>query len=292
MKLVSFPEKRIALALGDYLSSIGMANHLQREDDGFAVFLDNPADFAQAREELEGFLTSPDDPRYWRASWHSGQAQAEPVYPDAESPATRHWWHRAGVLTRTVTLLCVLVFVGLNLSPATLFEWLRYPPALTISAIDSQWWRLLSPAVLHFSFMHVAFNLLWWWELGGLIERGQSARRLLGVSIVIALVSNAAQGLHYGQNFGGLSGVIYGLLGYLWMYPLLNPAAGFRLRKEILWFMLGWLAIGYTGLLDVLFGPVSNIGHLSGLLAGMGLGIAIGLVNRGQGTKDLDVSPR
>ena len=53
MKLVSFPEKRIALALGDYLSSIGMANHLQREDDGFAVFLDNPADFAQAREELE-----------------------------------------------------------------------------------------------------------------------------------------------------------------------------------------------------------------------------------------------
>lgn len=288
MKLVSFPEKRIALALGDYLSSIDMPNHLEPDPDGFAVVLDNPDDFAQARQELEGFLTSPNDPRYWRASWQSGRAQAESVYPDSGAPAAMGWWHRAGGLTRTVTLLCVLVFVGLGLSPATLFEWLRFPSALTINAIDSQWWRLLTPAILHFSFMHIAFNLLWWWELGGLIEKGQSAGRLLGISVVIALISNAAQGLQYGQNFGGLSGVIYGLLGYLWLYPVFNPAAGFRLRQEILWFMLGWLAIGYTGVLDVLFGPVSNVGHLSGLLAGMGLGIVVGLVNRGQRTRDVD----
>ena len=288
MKLVSFTEKRIALALSDYLSSIGMPNHLAQDTDGFAVLLEDPADFAQARQELEGFLTSPHDPRYWQASWQSGRTQVEPVYPDVATPVAMSWWQRAGFLTRSVTALCVIVFVGLNLAPQTLFEWLRYPSGLTFNAIDAQWWRLLTPAILHFSFMHIAFNLLWWWELGGLIERGQSAGRLLGVSVVIALVSNAAQGLNYGQNFGGLSGVIYGLLGYLWIYPLLNPAAGFRIRKEILWFMLGWLAIGYTGVLDVLFGPVSNIGHLSGLLAGMGLGAVIGLVNRGQQSKNLD----
>jgi GlpG protein len=288
MKLVTFPEKRIALALGDYLASVGIVNHLAQEPDGIAILIDDAADYARARQELEGFLAAPNDPRYWQASWQSGQAQAEPVYANVDNTATTTWWQRAGMVTRTVTLLCVLVFVGLNMVPATVFEWLRYPAALTVTAIDTQWWRLLTPALLHFSFMHIAFNLLWWWELGGLIERGQSAGRLLGISAVIAVVSNAAQGLEYGPNFGGLSGVIYGLLGYLWLYPLLNPAAGFRLRKEILWFMLGWLAIGYTGVLDMLFGPVSNVGHLSGLLAGMGLGVAVGWVNRGQQTKGLD----
>lgn len=278
----------MALALGDYLSSIQLPNHLQHDAEGFSIVLENPDDFVQARQVLEGFLAAPDDPRYWQASWQSGRAQSEPVYARTESAISQRWWQRAGGLTRTITVLCVLVFVGLNLFPDIVFGALHFPSALTVSAIDGQWWRLFTPAVLHFSFMHIAFNLLWWWELGGLIERGQSTGRLLGITGVIAVVSNAAQGLQYSLHFGGLSGVIYGLLGYLWLYPVLNPAAGFRLRKEILWFMLGWLAIGYTGVLDALFGPVSNIGHLSGLLAGMGLGVVIGWVNRGQETKEMD----
>lgn len=291
MKLVTFPEKRLALAFSDYLRSIGIASHLENSDEGVGIVLESHQDFLPARAELDIFLASPDNPKYWQASWQSGQAQAEPVYEGSGVSAISGWWRRGGMLTRAVTLLCLLVYAGLNLLPETVFGVLRYPAvdALADTGLQwwgLQWWRLLTPALMHFSVMHIAFNLLWWWELGGLIERGQSAWRLLGISVVIALVSNAAQGLQYGPNFGGLSGVIYGLLGYLWLYPLLNPAAGFRLRKEILWFMIGWLAIGYTGLLDVLFGPVSNIGHLSGLLTGMVLGGVIGLVNRGQVTRE------
>ena len=198
------------------------------------------------------------------------------------------WWQRAGPVTRAVTLLCLMTFGALTMAPEAVFSLLRYPDVSGGGDLSGEWWRLLTPAILHFSFMHIAFNLLWWWELGGLIERGQSGRRLLVITLVIMLVSNAAQGLQYGNSFGGLSGVIYGLLGYLWLYPLLNPAAGFRVRREILWFMLGWLALGYTGLLDVLFGPVSNVGHLSGLLAGMALGVAVGVVNRGQAPRRMD----
>lgn len=288
MKLVALPEKRLALAFSDYLSSIGVANHLEDEAGAFALILHDEADLTLARQELEGFLMAPADPRYWQASWQSGRVQKEGVYSKPDTPATTAWWQRAGIVTRSVTVLCLLVFMAINMVPQSLFDLLRYPEAVTLASVDGEWWRLLTPAIMHFSLMHVAFNLLWWWELGGLIERGQSGVRLLAVALVVALVSNAAQGLQYGPKFGGLSGVIYGLLGYLWMYPLLNPAAGFRLRKEILWFMLGWLAIGYTGVLDVIFGPVSNIGHLSGLLAGMALGIAVGWVNRGQATRGLN----
>lgn len=282
MKLISFSEKRLALALSDYLRALGIPNHLEREQEGTAVVLDNPEDVSRARGEVEDFLSAPDHPRYWQASWQSGLPQAEPVYSGTGLSATAGWWRRAGMLTRAVTLLCLMVFAGLYLAPAAVFAVLHFPETVGMSGVGSQWWRLLTPAIMHFSVMHIAFNLLWWWELGGLIERGQSALRLLGITLVIALVSNAAQGLQYGLKFGGLSGVIYGLLGYLWIYPLCNPAAGFRLRKEILWFMIGWLVIGYTGVLDPFFGPVSNVGHLSGLLAGMVLGALIGLVNRGQ----------
>lgn len=286
MKLVSLTEKRLALAFSDYLSSIGVANHVTEEEGAFSVNLEHEPDLPLARLELDGFLSAPADPRYWQASWQSGHVQETPVY-DSGGAGVSRWWQRAGPVTRLVLLLCVMTFVALNLSPEFVFDWLRYPESLRVSTIATEWWRLITPAIMHFSFMHVAFNLLWWWELGGLIERGQSGGRLLGVSLVIALVSNAAQGAQYGSGFGGLSGVIYGLLGYLWLYPVLNPAAGFRVRREILWFMLGWLALGYTGLLDVIFGPVSNVGHLSGLLTGMVLGVTVGLVNRGQVTRQM-----
>jgi hypothetical protein len=50
MKLVSFQEKRMALALGDYLSSIQLPNHLQHDAEGFSIVLENPDDFVQARQ--------------------------------------------------------------------------------------------------------------------------------------------------------------------------------------------------------------------------------------------------
>lgn len=287
MELVIFPEKRMALAFSDYLRSIGIDNALEARTDGHAIVLANAADYAQARQEVEDFINRPQEPRYWQASWQSGKTQAAPVYGAGPGSGVSGFLARGGPVTKVVALLCLLIYAGLWLVPDAVFAALRYPSALTMAAIGPEWWRLVTPALLHFSALHIVFNLLWWWELGGIVERGQSGARLMAVALVIALVSNAAQGLEYGSRFGGLSGVIYGLVGYLWIYPLLNPAAGFRLRREILWFMLGWLALGYTGLLDAIFGSISNIGHLSGLLAGMALGAAVGVVNRGQASRTI-----
>ncbi|MDP2228739.1 MAG: rhomboid family intramembrane serine protease GlpG [Moraxellaceae bacterium] len=286
MELVAFSEKRLALALSDYLRSIGIANHVEARAEGTVILLALAEDFARAQEEMKLFVGNPEDERYWQASWQSGQAQDEPVYAAAGPSAAAGWLARGGRVTRAVAALCVVLFIGLNVQPDAVFGALHYPPVLAETGV--QWWRLLTPALMHAGLMHIAFNLLWWWEFGGLIERSQSGLRLLGVAVVIALVSNAAQGLQYGPHFLGLSGVIYGLLGYLWMYPLCNPAAGFRVRREIIGFMLGWLALGYTGLLDMIFGPISNTGHLSGLLAGMALGVLLGLVNRGEAARNID----
>lgn len=279
MQLMTLSAKRPALAFSDYLRGQGIANRVETVDDGFAIVLEQEGDGPRALQEAQEFVAHPQDPKYWAASWHNGELQKEAVYV-ADEPATEAWWQRAGRVTRSVAALCLLVFAGLLFADRETFGLLRFPPGISVDAIDGEWWRLLTPALLHFGFLHIAFNLLWWWELGGLVEKHQSPARLLALTVVIALVSNAAQFLVYGPNFGGLSAVVYGLLGYLWIYPYADPRATFRLRGGIVIFMLGWLALGYTGIPDLLLGiSISNHGHLAGLLVGGGLGLLLGLVN-------------
>jgi GlpG protein len=64
------------------------------------------------------------------------------------------------------------------------------------------------------------------------------------------------------------------------LYPLANPRVGFRLNPVIVIFMVGWLAIGYSGILDNVLGKMANDAHLIGLLAGVILGVAFGLLHR------------
>jgi GlpG protein len=279
--LVTFSQKRAALAFSDYLKSQGMPNHLQEVAEGFAVILENSADSDRALAEAQSFIQNPNDPKFWQASWQTGDARQKNVYADEPADTSaKSWWKKAGWVTRVIAFICIAIYGALAIGGETVFQALRFPDAISLQAVAGEWWRLLTPAFLHFGLLHIAFNLLWWWELGSVVERAQSSWRLLAITLVIALVSNGAQFLSYGSDFGGLSAVVYGLLGYLWLYPYADPSAGFRINGVIVAFMLGWLAVGYTGLLDPIFGPVSNDGHLSGLLVGSGLAIALGLVNR------------
>ena len=134
---------------------------------------------------------------------------------------------------------------------------------------SGQWWRLWSPVLLHFGWLHLVFNLLWWIDLGGRIERQHSSVLLLLSVLIIGIVSNLAQGLASANLFGGLSGVIYGLLGYIWLWDRLNPPQ-FQLPQGILIFMLLWMVLGISGLLTQLgLGQMANMAHLTGLIVGL-----------------------
>ncbi|MBA3981770.1 MAG: rhomboid family intramembrane serine protease, partial [Alcanivorax sp.] len=156
----------------------------------------------------------------------------------------------------------------------TVYRYLMFPDSLAMLAQAP--WRAVTPMLLHFGLLHLAFNLLWWMELGRIIERFQSGPQLVGVTLVTAVVSAVAQFLASGPAFGGLSGVVYGLLGYLWIYGKVNPRAGYGLRREIVLFMLAWLVICYVGLAGI----VANEAHLFGLLSGCALGAATGWYRR------------
>lgn len=146
---------------------------------------------------------------------------------------------------------------------------------------SGQWWRLFSPMLIHFGPLHLAMNALWYWELGRRIEAHQGGLVLLGLTLTFALLSNFAQYAYGGPSlFGGLSGVLYGLLGYCWIFRLLAPTPAYVLPRGVLAMMLIWLVVCLTGVIDSLFGSIANAAHVGGLLAGCAAGLVGGAVAR------------
>jgi len=129
-----------------------------------------------------------------------------------------------------------------------------------------QLWRWFTPALLHFSPLHILFNLLWWWYLGGPVERRLGSGKLFTLAVVSALVSNWGQAIFSGIYFGGLSGVVYALMGYVWLTGELKPERQLSLPRGLMVFSIVWLVLGYF---DVFGLAIANAAHVFGLILGL-----------------------
>ncbi|MDA9340786.1 rhomboid family intramembrane serine protease [Gammaproteobacteria bacterium] len=141
--------------------------------------------------------------------------------------------------------------------------------------INNEWWRLITPTFLHFSITHLIFNCLWIYILGSRIERLDGLSIFLFIFIATSVLSNAGQFLWTQQYlFGGLSGSVYGLLGYCFIIELDSRQGRYFLPEALYLFMFIWLLVGFTGILSFFgFGNVANTAHLVGMIAGCILGL-------------------
>ena len=177
-----------------------------------------------------------------------------------------------------IYLLMILGWQDKIVPPLLISEYIR--PTLP-EIYSGQLWRLFTPMFLHFSIFHIVFNMLWTLEFGRLIESRQGATALVLISLSISLASNLSQYFVSGPIFGGMSGVIYGYFGYVWIQSLTNPRFGVRLNPAIVKLLLGWFAICWSGLLEKFFGiSIANTAHTAGLLSGMVLALGISLIAR------------
>ncbi len=223
-------------------------------------------------------------------AWRAGEVHIE-ASPGSLKPTTRVSrvsWREAPV-TIAFALVSIVVFLFLMFGgPASLIAYLTFLPfevvggELQFSDMGSQYWRLVTPIFLHFGWLHIVFNMLWLWELGRRTEQVLGSLNTLGLILVMAAVSNVGQHLYGGPGlFGGMSGVVYGLLGFTWVAPLLQPNWRIQPMPSIMLFMVGWLLLGVFGLIEAVgLGAIANAAHIGGLVSGCVLGGAFGLLSR------------
>lgn len=213
---------------------------------------------------------------------------AQPARPGALAQM-RASWMTALVLLATV-LVAAITQLGDNLDSLRWMtfqdfhlrgQYLYFQPWLA-GLEAGQWWRLVTPMLIHFGVLHLAMNGLWYWELGRRIEFRQGRFALLGLTLAFGVLSNVAQFWFGGPSlFGGLSGVLYGLLGYCWIFQLLAPTPAYSLPRGVLAMMLIWLMVCLSGVIDTLgFGSIANAAHVGGLVAGCAAGLVGGALAR------------
>lgn len=266
VRLMVLNNARVAQAFIDYMASRQISIQMSPEGEGrVALWLLDDQHQVETEAELNRFLSEPSHKRYQAASWDVAETRKSQFHYHTPSFLSMIK-AKAGPVTLSIMLLCVVIFIlqqlGFN---RQIFQVLHFP------ALDGQQWQLwrwLSHAVLHFSVMHIAFNILWWWQLGGDIEKKLGGLKLLQIFAVSSALSGAGQYWVEGANFGGLSGVVYALVGYLWVVSTKAPQLGLTIPRQIVGFMLIWLVLGYMQP----FMAIANTAHLAGLIAGLGIG--------------------
>ena len=164
-------------------------------------------------------------------------------------------------------------------------EWLFFPPVpfgsfsdLALQLLEPQLFlRALTPALLHFGEIHLVFNLLWLFFFGRLIERAQPLLLVTVVYAATALAGNVAQYYFSGSNaFGGLSGLIYGLVGYTWVLGVIVPRGQIALRSSTFWVFV----VALVGMAIFASDSIASEAHSGGLAAGVVSGLCVGLWQR------------
>ena len=164
-------------------------------------------------------------------------------------------------------------------APEQVVRWLSFAnPTAHIGKPQAQipWmepWRMVTPIFLHFGVMHLVFNMLMLISMGSRVERAIGPYRYAALVLALAIFSNLAQGLmvpHH--NFGGMSGVVYGIFGFIWVQMSRAPSRGLAVDGLTSFIMMAWFFAGFSSQFNMGGAAVANHAHAGGLLMGLLIG--------------------
>ena len=299
----SLPDEPTARRFRDHLIAQGIANDVESGSDGWAIWVQNEDHLETAEKELKEFQANPDDPRYKdvhkaAAAIREEEARKQRDYQKGQVNVRGRWSRRMWPVT-TIMIAASLVVAGGTLlgnthnalMDAILFNGDPVVPQEQGEGQDGQmvqvseeWaastgfeliargqvWRLFTPMFVHFTILHLVFNMYWLYYLGGQIEKAKGARFFVILVLVTAATSAIGQCLASHPYFGGMSGVNYGLFGFIWMKMRYQPRDGLWLAPFTVFIMLAWLVFCMTGAM----GHVANTAHVVGLAVGILAGMA------------------
>ncbi len=304
-RLASFDDPVVARALCEVLYAANIDSDLREGPErAMTVWVLGEHDMARAQSILEAFVEQPDAraiaverarARERLESERAADSAAQPA-----SPGTPQVYQQKTLRQRiiespvTFGLIGVCIVVALVTQLGGNAELVSH---LTIASFERnggmvRWygyrdlmqgelWRVVTPIFIHFGPFHLLFNSFWMNDLGAPTERFQGRVRFALFVLWSAAVSNIAQlVLGHSPTFGGMSGVVYAFVGYLWARGRADPASGIYLPGRLVVFFVAWMALGFSELLDEYLGPMANYCHLGGFVAGAVYGYVAALIGR------------
>jgi len=289
-----FSSEQEARLLGDYLYAKGIGNDVDEEDGVWTLWIHDDDQLAKAKDELKAFRSNPTNSQYAEGARQANALRKEEAKENKRAAKRQmdmrtQTWESTGPtphLTYGLMAACIAVFIALQTgmgdslkqtlsinSYSIVSKSIEWTPGLP-DIRGGEWWRLVTPIIMHFEFLHIIFNMMWINELGKLFEQKHGAFRLLVFVVFTGAFSNLFQYIDFasslfgrGPSFGGMSGVVYALAGYCWVRGRLTPHSGIGLAPQTMNFLMIWFAICFLPFL-----PIANGAHAGGLVLGLGIG--------------------
>lgn len=312
-QLTRFEEEGTAKRFSEVLYVNGVSNRVSDDSGSFVVWVEDETLLDRSRALLAEYQREPEHPRFVEASRiarerRSAERRQEEKIRKRESQFVKRMERTpsgVGPVTLFLIAACIVVAVVTQLgekrdvvsmlsfaSPKGAFSvmidrltergggtgWKMSDSILSRfqDILSGEVWRVVTPIFLHFGFFHILFNMWWLKDLGTLIERVESSLRFAALVCFTAVVSNTAQYLVSGPFFGGMSGVVYGLFGYVWLRGRLDRRSVYSMPNSTVLIMLGFFFLCFTGAM----GPIANTAHAAGLICGALWAGASTLLNR------------
>jgi len=325
MRLIGELENsRLGETFAAYLVTIGIPTKCDDSGDGpCEIWAVEEDQLPQAKEELATFLANPKAAKYAQAipTANKINQQARDKQKRIQKKIVVGHQKLSPKPRVTLAIIGICVFVGLftNLggaidsaifrglaflaieAPRSFEVWVsfnRNPDSSSLrlaSIYAGEIWRVVTPVFIHHGIFHLVFNMLWWFQLGRMIEFRYGKWKFLLLVVVVAAVSTLVQGImpiRFGGSspgftekgtlligMGGMSGVVYGVFGFIWTKSIVDPASRFFLPQSTIVILLVWLVFCMLPgpddvlLTEALFGiRIANWAHAIGLFVGIAAG--------------------
>jgi GlpG protein len=299
--LGSLTDKQAAETFVAYLTTRGIASNLEsgEQPDRWDIWVRDEDRIADSKEAYLIFVQDPASPQYASALKTAQQLNQEKLrkqQANAKQIKTGRQVFRGGPVDRGGIPPVTLILLLLSGIASLVTEFMEPSPSNRMGSIiddncafvakrdydkakdpaaslkKGQIWRVITPMFPHGGPVHILFNFLAMIQLGRIVERMEGSWRYLALVLITNVFACLLQGLmperYFGYPFfGGLSGVVYGVFGFLLIKTQLQPQLGIRLSTLSIAVMLVWLVVGFTGQLQ----GVANLAHLGGFASGVAL---------------------
>lgn len=294
-QLGTLPTQEQTRKFVDYLLTEGIATRAEQDGDVWLIWVVQEDDFEKSKADFDIFLESPDDERFQgksekaeeiRAKKRARVLQARKNLKVVRAGSREKLLDKAKRIPVTfgLTVICIVVafwtFLGSNVQRTDPLMFVSHrhemqdgwrfdhPSDAMVDVKSGQYWRLLTPVIVHLGPLHLIFNMMWLHQLGGQVETRKGWLKYVLMMLALAIFSNLVQ-VYISKYpfFGGMSGVVYGLFGYVWIKSRFDPSAGFYIDPGTVRLMLIWFVICFLPILNV-----ANGGHAGGLILGALMG--------------------